>query len=302
MRPYIFRLPEWLGSFPDWVPLFGGGQIGGRPLFSYGAMLGLAILTGFMLSLKLIDRLGCDRKRVTGLFIWAIVGALLGARILYFIASAPGKFSFSTFLRFDQGGLVAYGGFIGGFIASFVFAWRTKTDWLAAADGVAPSILLGTGITRTGCFLFGCDYGVPTDLSWGLKFPRWDIPAIANWIPGHSPAYAEHLNQGLVASTQPFSLAVQPTQLFLSASAFIGFALLMLLVPYRRFKGEIILGFLVYYGATRFSWEFLRGDSIRGTGVLGSPFSTSQFISLLVVPIAVIAWALLRRKASNQPV
>lgn len=295
MKPYLFRLPEWLGRIPDWFPGLGGVQIGGRPIFSYGVMLGLSFLIGAILALRLSSRLGADRTKTPVVMMWAAIGAILGARVLYFVASAPEAFTLARFFRFQDGGLVAYGGFLGGIGAGIVAARWLRTDLLSTGDGIAPALLLGTGITRTGCFLFGCDYGQPTNLPWALHFPRWDNPAITPWIKGNAPAYTDHVNKALVTHGSGFSDGVHPTQLLMSLNGFLGFAVLMLLLPYRRFRGQLLAAFLIYYGVTRFLVELLRGDAIRGVGVMGTPFSTSQLISLLLVPVGVATWVFLAR-------
>ena len=114
MKPYLFRIPEWVGQIPEWIPGLGGTQVGGRPIFSYGVMLGISFLVCAILGLRLSTRLGADKTKTPGLMLWAAVGAILGARILYFVASAPESFTLARFFRFQDGGLVAYGGYIGG--------------------------------------------------------------------------------------------------------------------------------------------------------------------------------------------
>jgi len=300
MKPYLFRLPEWLGRIPEWIPGLGGAQIGGRPIFSYGVMLGISFLVGAVLGLRISTRLGADRNKLPGMMLWAAIGAILGARILYFVASAPDAFTLARFFRFQDGGLVAYGGIMGGIGASLLCARIMRADWLTAADGFMPGLMLGTGITRTGCFLYGCDFGQPTKMAWALHFPRWDNPAITPWIKGNAPAYADHLNKALITHSQGFSDGIHPTQLLMSVNGFIGFAVLMLLLPYRRFRGQLIVAYMVYYGITRFLVEMLRGDAIRGVGVLGTPFSTSQMISLLMVPAGAALWFFLSRRQQQR--
>jgi phosphatidylglycerol:prolipoprotein diacylglycerol transferase len=58
----------------------------------------------------------------------------------------------------------------------------------------------------------------------------------------------------------------------------------------------LFLGFTVVYGVVRFLLEYLRDDPERGD-VVG--FSTSQFISLLLVPLAAIGYSVLKRKARD---
>ncbi len=298
MRPYLFRLPEFLGELPDWLPLVGGTQLGGRPIFSYGVMLGLSFLLGWLLSSFFVERLGYCRRRTNVLFLVAGVGAILGARILYFIASAPGEFSLGSFFQFQRGGLVAYGGFLGGLLASAIAALVMRAEWWGRGDTVAPALALGTGITRLGCYLYGCDFGRLTESSWALHFPRWNNPATEAWIPGGSPAFAQHFHG--TETLAVFSPGVHPTQLLMSLNGFVGFVVLMLVMPYRRFRGQVLLVFLGYYGITRFLVELLRGDKIRGTSTLGLPLSTSQFVSACILLAVLPMWWWLSRREKKK--
>lgn len=294
MRPYIFRLPEFLGELPDWIPFLGGTQLGGRPIFSYGVMLGISFLLGWLLSSFFIERLGYSRSRTNRLFLFGGIGAIVGARVLYFMASARGEFTLISFFQFQKGGLVAYGGFLGGLLASGVAAIVMKAEWWGRGDAVAPALALGTGVTRLGCFLYGCDFGKQTGAGWALHFPRWNNPATEAWIPGGSPAFSQHYHG--TGTLSVISESVHPTQLLMSLNGILGFVVLMLVLPYRKFRGQVLLLFLVYYGSTRFLVELLRGDKIRGTTTLGLPFSTSQFVSLLILLGVVPVWFWLARR------
>lgn len=286
MRPYIFRLPEWLGELPTWL---GGAQVGGRPIFAYGVMLALSFVLGVTLAYYLFYRMGADRKRANLLLILSSLGAIVGARALYFMASSPEPMTIRNFFQFQEGGLVAYGGFLGGIVASLVAEVWVRADWRTLADGVAPVLALGTGVTRFGCFLFGCDFGKRWDGWLAVRFPHWDNPSVAAWIPGGSPAFKQHFRLPSERLAEIASDPVIPTQLMMSLNGFVCFALLMLWLPYRRFRGQMMLFFLGYYAITRFLVEFLRGDKIRGTSTLGLPLSTSQVVSvglfLVVVPL-----------------
>lgn len=297
MRPYILRLPEWLGELPSWL---GGARLGGRPIFSYGVMLALSFVLGAALSYYLFYSLKADRKKANVLLAVGAVGAILGARVLYFIASAPGETSLANFFKFQEGGLVAYGGFIGGIVASLLAEIRVRSGWWSLADCVAPVLALGTGVTRFGCFLFGCDFGNRSDGWLAVRFPHWDMPPVALWIPGGSPAFKQHFSDPSVRLLHAMSEPVIPTQLIMSLNGFVCFALLMVVLPYRRFRGQIMLLFLGYYSLTRFLVEFLRGDKIRGTATLGMPLSTSQVVSLALFLVVIPIWIWLARRQKQQ--
>jgi len=283
MRPFLF-------SLPDWLP----GPLSGRPIFSYGAMLAVSFMLGIAISLRIGERHGVERKAASNTLFVALVCSLIGARLFYFFTDWD-KFSLVNFFKVTEGGLVAYGGYIGGLGGAFIYALFKKFDFFSIADMAAPQMALGLGFTRWGCFLYGCDYGERTDLPWGLNYPRWDMPSFASWIKGSSPAFNDHLHQRIIDGASAASLSVHPTQLYESMTGFIIFAALFLFTPLRKFRGQVVLLFLIIYSAARFLLEFLRGDVDRGERVLGTMFSFSQVISIILIVISVYLWFYLKR-------
>ena len=74
-------------------------------------------------------------------------------------------------------GWVWYGGVIGGALAVAWWARRNGLPILAIADITVPALAIGLGLGRVGCHLSGDgDYGVPTDLPWGMAFPNGVVP------------------------------------------------------------------------------------------------------------------------------
>lgn len=329
MRPYLFRLPDWLP-----------GLFSGRPIFSYGVMLGLSFIFGWYLTSYFATKEGFDRKVTANTLFLAIVGALFGARLLFFVSNPSIPLSFKSFFAYQDGGLVAYGGYLGGIVFSYVYLRLKRNNFFAFADQATPQLALGLGFTRVGCFLYGCDYGRPTDSFLGIHFPRWGFDAALSQFGLHkgSAAFNHHVNKCVqllagvdklgdidyntsnltatmieqckaagakVHGTKSFealaqvmtqSFAVHPTQLYASLAGFAIFGLLLWARSHRRFDGQVFLLFLLVYGAFRFLIEFVRDDLQRGNvGVL----STSQFISLCLVAVAGIAWWLLPRRLNQ---
>ena len=143
------------------------------------------------------------------------------------------------------------------------------------ADAAAPAIALGQSIGRLGCFAAGCDYGKSTDLPWAVTF---------------TSEYA-HRFVGV-----PIGIPLHPSQIYESMVTFGLFLFLLWTYQRRRFTGQIFCIYLFLYGVTRFGLEFFRGDADRGF-VLNGLFSTSQFISLLIVPASIVIYLYLRRGA-----
>ena len=291
------------------------------PIYSYGVMLGLSLIVGWNIVMHLGTRDGIPRQKLQTAFIWAAVSAMLGARVLFiltnleqFTGPAGGVLDM---LNVRKGGLVAYGGFLGGFVGSWIYLRSQRIRLLAWADVVVPTLATGLGITRIGCFLYGCDYGkpIPADApSWiravGLRFPNWDVKladlkaqladsgACGLATLHGAPAYEHHVHDGLVPPGAVESALVYPTQLMAVLNGWIAFAILMWFRRRRRFCGQVFLLFTTYYGVTRALMEILRGDTGRG-GV--GFFSTSQLVGIATAAASLVAWVVLSRRARSDP-
>lgn len=303
MHPILFRIP--------FIEL---------PLYSYGIMLGLSLVVGWFLVMKLGGDDGLPKEKMESCFVWTAVAAILGSRVLYILTN-PSEYENGEILdlvNLRKGGLVAYGGFLGGFLGSWIYLRIQKIRLLPWADVVVPTLATGLGITRLGCLMFGCDYGkpIPPDApEWvralGLKFPNWEVafPELTRMfregvgcmsgIFHGAPAFQHHVDLGLVAPGDATSALVYPTQLMASANGWLAFALVMSVRRHIRFRGQVFLVFTAYYGLTRSLMELLRGDVGRGgIGV----FSTSQIVGLSTLAASLIAYGILWRRAKRDPV
>ncbi len=284
------------------------------PIQAYSGMLALSFLVGWYVVMRLGRQAGLERSFMAGAFTWTAVSAIVGSRVLYILAN-PSQFhgaSALEWINIRNGGIVAYGGFLGGFLGSWIYVKLRGVPFIAWADTVVPGVASGLGITRIGCFLQGCDYGRPVAAdapSWlkatAVRFPNWDIAYpdlqakadvglgwLAEGLRG-APAYLHHLRLGLVDEGSATSLPVYPTQLLESAVGWSALILLLVLRRRQRFDGQLLLVFAIYYGVLRFLLEFLRGDAQRGG--LG-PLSTSQIVAAATVGIAAVAWPWLARR------
>ncbi|MBI4954983.1 MAG: prolipoprotein diacylglyceryl transferase [Myxococcales bacterium] len=262
MHPILFRIP-----MPGWdLPIF--GKVDSIPIYSYGVMLGLSLVVGWYLTLGLAKRDGLPRDTMANNYVITAVSAVLGSRVLYVITD-PGKFqSFGDFFSFRTGGLVAYGGFLGGYLASWAYLRWKKLRLLPWADVAVPSLASGLLVTRIGCYLYGCDFGRPLGegapgwLKTAGTFPHWP----AGFVPEGegSPAWIQHVNDGLVDAGADSSLPVHPTQIY---ESLVGLGLLVILLLARRrqrFRGQIFLYFPFGYAVCRFLLELVRADKERG--------------------------------------
>ncbi len=257
------------------------------PIYSYGAMLCASIVVGWFLTLRLGARAGLARELLANCYFVTALAALLGARVLYVLTNLSEFHDLFDMLAVRRGGLVAYGGFLGGFAGSWAYLRHRGVALLPWADVAAPSLASGLMLTRIGCYLFGCDFGKPLAASapnWLKRlgtFPRWPSDVLDG---AGSPAWLQHVDlRGLSVSARA-SLPVHPTELY---ESLVGAGLLVLLWQLRkhaRFRGEVFLAFTFGYGVLRFLLEIVRDDSERGS--FGPAFREHVLIPALLVLLA----------------
>jgi phosphatidylglycerol---prolipoprotein diacylglyceryl transferase len=251
-------------------------HIGSWPVYSYGVLLALAYLVALQLAVVRARRRGIDGTKVMDLGIYLIIAALVGAKLMlvvvdfHYFRTQPREL-----LSLVRAGGVFYGGLLGALGVAIVLVRRYQLRIWTTADLFAPGIALGHVIGRLGCLLAGCCFGKPTNVPWAITF---DNPMAS-------------VNVGT-----PLGIPLHPTQLYDAGAELI--ILVLLLLTERRgrvFEGRTFWLYMLLYAISRFIVEFYRGDE-RGT-IMG--FSTSQFVSLLVVPLAIVMLVRLRARASQ---
>jgi phosphatidylglycerol:prolipoprotein diacylglycerol transferase len=253
-------------------------EIGSFPVYTYGLLLAAAYLLGLQFALVRARSRGLDPNRVMDLGIWIIVSALLGAKLLLLIVefdqfrSNPGEM-----LNLVRSGGVFYGGLIAAVVVALWYLRRHRMPVWTVTDVFAPGIALGHVIGRLGCLFAGCCFGRPTDVPWAITF---------------SSEFAAR-NAGT-----PLGIPLHPTQLYEAGAELLilGF-LLVTERTGRPFPGRTFWSYTLLYAISRFIIEFYRND-LRGT--VGD-FSTSQFVSVLLVPLSVIMLFLLSRRTGPEP-
>ena len=96
----------------------------------------------------------------------------------------------------------------------------------------------------------------------------------------------------------PLNTPLHPTQLYEAGAEF---AILMILLATERkgrpFPGRTFWLYLLLYAISRFIIEIYRGDPRGSVGI----FSTSQFISIILAPLAIAMLVRLARRHSPAP-
>lgn len=230
-------------------------HIGERPVYWYGVMMAVAFLAGIAHWNWLGRRTGRDASLAGDLAFWLMGGGILGARVAYVLANyryyldAP-----QEIIRIDQGGLIYYGGFIGGTLAFMVFARRRRLPLLELGDFTVTALPLGHAFGRIGCFLNGCCGGIPAP----------DRPLIACGLDHY------------------------PVQLYEALFNFALYAFLSWRLATTRTltRGRIVALYLIAYPLERFLIEFLRGDARLRFGALNA----AQELSLILLAIGLGLW------------
>ena len=253
-------------------------ELGPITVYTYGLLLAAAYLLGLKLAMVRAKARGLDANRVLDLGIYIIISALLGAKLLLLVTD------FKTFtanprelVTLARSGGVFYGGLILAVAVALFYIRKVGLPLWTTTDVFAPGIALGHVVGRFGCLFAGCCYGKPTTLPWGITFK--DPFAAAN-------------------VGTPLNVPLHPTQLYEAGAEFL---ILMILLGTERkgrpFAGRTFWLYMLLYAISRFIIEFYRGDPRGSVGV----FSTSQFISIILAPLAIVMLVRLSRATTPAP-
>ncbi len=206
---------------------------------------GIIIATGFLLALlfgiKNAARFGISTDRMLDVVLVTTPVAILCARAYYVIFDGEKLESIGEFFGFGSSsgfaGLAIYGGVIGAFFTGFLMCKIRKVKVLDMFDIASLGFLIGQGIGRWGNFVNQEAFGGLTGSSW--------------WGMQSEKTIAE-VGEGMV----------HPCFLYESIWCLAGFFLLNALSKKRRFKGETVLTYCVWYGFGRGFIELLRTDSL----------------------------------------
>ena len=235
----------------------------------YGLLITIGIvLAGVVILHNARKKEGYETESFLDYFLWAIPLSVVGARLMhvaftfgdYITYNADGSFSLGATLKkavaLWEGGLAVYGGVIFGAITVILVAKKKKHNPFQALDAIMPGLLLAQAIGRWGNFVNGECYGVETSLPWGISINFRD--------------------------------PVHPLFFYESLWNLIGFALVMLWI-YRagkkKFHGEILCFYMIWYGAGRTVVEALRNEDLLYLG----PESWGLRVSMLIGILSAVA-------------
>ncbi|MCJ00534.1 prolipoprotein diacylglyceryl transferase [Listeria monocytogenes] len=250
-------------------------QIGSISVKWYGVIIASAVVIALLLALSEANKRKMDKEIIVDLLIWAIPISIISARIYYVIFEWDFyKNNLGEIVKIWHGGIAIYGALIGAVLTAIIFSRIKKISFWQLADVVAPSLIIAQAIGRWGNFMNQEAHGAETTRSFleSLHLPDFIINQM--YIDG---AY------------------YQPTFLYESLWNVIGFIVLLIIRRTKIRRGELFLGYVIWYSFGRFFIEGMRTDSL-----MWGDFRVSQVLSLLLIVLS-IGIIIYRRMKMNPP-
>lgn len=224
----------------------------GISIYWYGIIICLGFVLGALYLNTRVEEFGATKDDLLNCLLICVPSGIIGARIYYVVFEwSYYKDNLLQIFNTRSGGLALYGSVIGAFIGLFVYSKVKKLSFVTLCDLAAMGFLVGQFVGRWGNFVNGEAHGDVTTLPWGMT------------IDGSAP--------------------VHPTFLYESLWNFIGFLFIHFYSKRRKFKGEIVLSYIAWYGLGRVWIEGLRTDSLY----MGS-FRISQVVAGVSCVVAVL--------------
>ncbi|MEI9919647.1 MAG: prolipoprotein diacylglyceryl transferase [Bacteroidota bacterium] len=243
-------------------------KLGSITIYTYGFLIAVGCIVAFIYMWR-ASKMTFDQANT--LFILLIIAGIVGGK-LFLVFEDIGYIKNPQRLL-SGGGFVFYGSLLFCIPTMLLFFRKNKLPILSMLDVMAIVTCIVHCFGRLGCFMAGCCYGVPTD----------GFPGVIFTDP--------------VCQAKPLNTPLHPTQLYEATFIFLLLVGLLVLKRRKTFDGQVFLVYLIVYATGRGIIELFRGDIERGF-VIKDILSNSQFISLVMVLVAVWFYVKLRRKAN----
>ncbi len=211
----------------------------------YALIMMAAVGAAYVLGRGRQSALGLNRSQRFAIAVGAFIGAMLGAKLPFVIASGDGFFSSAWF---DNGKTILFG-LVGGYLGVEVAKWLNGIT-VKTGDSFAVPIAVAVGIGRMSCLVAGCCYGAPTDLPWGVDF--------GDGVRRH------------------------PAQVYEMVFHLSCAVLLEFLGREKLLQGQLIKLYILLYLGFRFLTEFLRPEPVIALGMTFYQWSTLLFAPIFI--------------------
>ena len=223
----------------------------------------------------MVERSGApiSKDQVDDLILFATLGIILGGRVGYILFYSPRTLLNPVdVLKVWEGGMSFHGGVLGVMLATYLFCRKSGVSWLRVHDYIAVVYPLGHLFGRLANFVNGELWGRPTDVSWGIIFPKG----------GDVVRHPSQLYQG---ANEGFLLGIILLFLFWKTDA--------------RNKPGLLAGvFVGGMGLFRFIGEFYREPDVGVTGLLGMTMGQTLCVPMIIIGIYLVGTA--KSRATTQ--
>ncbi len=218
----------------------------GREIRWYGLCWAIGVLCTSYVVQKMYEKEKLPEKWFDSLFIYVIIGLILGARLGHCLFYEPAVFLSDPIriLKIWEGGLASHGGAIGMTIGIWLFCRNvSKKSIIWALDRLIVGVAIGAAFIRVGNLMNSEIYGGPTTMPWGFNFVKdreWHLPIISGGS-GELPCHPTQIYEALIY----FAIFIFTLYLFYKTDA--------------KKKQGLILGLsLIGIFLSRFFIEFLK--------------------------------------------
>lgn len=243
-------------------------EIGPLAVSPHGIGIALGYLAGAQLMIRRARRRGGpDETDIWNTLFWALLGAIIGARVGYvlghFSEVTSGGEDLLGIFRVWEGGISLLGGITGAVLVALPYMIRKRMGFWRTLDLAAPGLALGIVIGRIGDLIIGDHIGRPTEffLGWRCLGSEGTPPLPAEVYLDRYPADPPPLGC--------YDLTLHQTALYDFLSTILLLGVLLYVGRRARPTGFMILVFTVWYAAMRIITDFLRVDR-RYFGLTGS--------------------------------
>lgn len=238
-------------------------HIFGIPVHFFGVMIALGMLAGIFVAYLEVKRKKLEVEKLFDIALFAMISAVVGARLFYILFYDLSYYikNPADIIKINEGGLSIHGGLLGAFIFAFFYFRKHKLSFFKYADAIAPGIILGQGIGRVGCDVFGKVMSVPRP--WGIE------------------------RQGQL---------LHPAQVYEFLLNYLVFFILWRKRKSIRYDGQLFIWYVILFSINRSVVELFRYNPT----VVGW-FSISHLLSVLLITGAVLLMLFAKRKRINIP-
>lgn len=166
MYPELFRIP-----YLDF------------PISSFGVMMAIAFLVGSWITAVRMKEEGLDPDLATTLLVYVMLGGIAGSKLYFAVDVHLRTGAPFTDLLLSRDGITWYGGLLMAIAVGAIGCRIHGVPVVTVMNCTAVAGAVGQALGRVGCFLVGDDYGMPTDLPWGVAFPEGAPPTLEQVHP-----------------------------------------------------------------------------------------------------------------------